>query len=225
MHYTDFHSHILPGADHGSDNLETSLYQIEKAISANVKYIFTTPHFYVDEDTIPKFISRRERCFNELQKAIDEKGYDIKLYKSCEVNLQLGLTKIDDLEKLCIENTKYMLLELPFDTRWDKWVYHAIDELRDRKIEPILAHIDRYDDDLLEPLFDYDVLMQVNAEGMQSFFKRKNIKRYIDEGFVCFLGSDVHQYGNNYELFNNTAKKLGSKIMSDFNKNAMNLFN
>ena len=32
----DFHSHILPRADHGSDSIETSLCQLESAAKAGV---------------------------------------------------------------------------------------------------------------------------------------------------------------------------------------------
>ena len=33
----DYHAHILPGCDHGSDGLATSLKQVEMAASAGVK--------------------------------------------------------------------------------------------------------------------------------------------------------------------------------------------
>ncbi|MEE3459824.1 MAG: CpsB/CapC family capsule biosynthesis tyrosine phosphatase, partial [Candidatus Faecousia sp.] len=40
----DFHAHILPGADHGSDGLETSLRQLALAEEAGVDTIVATPH-------------------------------------------------------------------------------------------------------------------------------------------------------------------------------------
>ena len=145
MGIADFHAHVLPGADHGSDSLETSLAQLRKAQAAGVDEIFATPHFYVDQNPIDKFLQRRERCFDELQNAIIQKNIPIKLHKSAEVTLELGLSKMPNLEKLCIENTSYMLLEMPIGIAWKPWVYASIDEMRDRGIEPILAHIERYD--------------------------------------------------------------------------------
>ena len=41
---TDFHAHILPGADHGSDGMETSLTQLALAEAAGVDTIIATPH-------------------------------------------------------------------------------------------------------------------------------------------------------------------------------------
>ena len=35
----DFHSHIIPGADHGSKSVEVSKKQLEIAANAGVKYI------------------------------------------------------------------------------------------------------------------------------------------------------------------------------------------
>lgn len=35
----DYHSHILPGCDHGSDGIKTSLKQIEMAKSVGIKTI------------------------------------------------------------------------------------------------------------------------------------------------------------------------------------------
>ena len=45
----DFHTHILPGADHGSDSVETTLRQLEFARDAGVKRLIATSHFLSDE--------------------------------------------------------------------------------------------------------------------------------------------------------------------------------
>ena len=180
MGIADFHAHILPKADHGSDSLSTSLIQLRRAKAANVDEIFTTPHFYVDQNPIDKFLSRRERCFDTLQNAAILHNIDIKLHKSAEVTLVLGLSKLPDLDKLCIENTRYMLLEMPIGEPWQPWVYSAIDELRDRGIEPILAHIERYDKASLERIFEYDIKTQINANSLfNGYFTRRRIKSYI----------------------------------------------
>ena len=223
MYYTDFHSHILPCADHGSDSIETSLYQLNEAKKARVDTIFLTPHFYVDIDSIDEFLIRRDKTFDELMNAVSKTNLQFNFIKSAEVNLQLGLTSIDDLEKLCIENTHYMLLEMPMNQNWNQWVYNSIDELRDRGIEPILAHIDRYDPKLVDPLFDMDVRMQVNASAFNSFFTKRRMMKYIDRGYVCFLGSDIHEHGHHYENFAKAAHYIGYDRMKAFNNYAKQL--
>lgn len=41
----DYHAHILPGCDHGSDSIETSLKQLGMASAVGIKTICATPHF------------------------------------------------------------------------------------------------------------------------------------------------------------------------------------
>ena len=48
----DYHSHILPGCDHGSDGIKTSLKQIEMAKSVGIKTICATPHFYPHKESV-----------------------------------------------------------------------------------------------------------------------------------------------------------------------------
>ena len=224
MGTVDFHAHILPGADHGSDSLETSLGQLKKATAAGVAEIFATPHFYIDQNPIDKFLTRRERCFDKLQNAVIRQNIPIKLRKSAEVTLVYGLSKLPDLEKLCIENTRYMLLEMPIGVPWRQWVYTSIDELRDRGIEPILAHIERYDKASLERIFDYDVKMQINAEALcGGLFTPRRIQSYISGGLIHFLGSDVHMNGKQYDSFSKAVNKLGDKTIRKFSENAINL--
>lgn len=224
MEIADFHAHILPKADHGSDSLDMSLSQLRRAKNAGVNEIFATPHFYVDQNPIDKFLSRRERCFDTLQNAAIQQNMGITLHKSAEVTLVLGLSKLPDLEKLCIENTRYMLLEMPIGVPWQPWVYSAIDELRDRGIEPILAHIERYDKKSLERIFDYDVKMQINARSLfMGYLTRRRILGYISNGLVHFIGSDIHKDGNQYDQLAKAAKILGRRTLNKFSENARDL--
>ena len=224
MGTVDFHAHILPGADHGSDSLETSLGQLKKATAAGVAEIFATPHFYIDQNPIDKFLTRRERSFDKLQNAVIRQNIPIKLRKSAEVTLVYGLSKLPDLEKLCIENTRYMLLEMPIGVPWRQWVYTSIDELRDRGIEPILAHIERYDKASLERIFEYDIKTQINANSLfNGYFTRRRIKSYISSGLVHFIGSDVHKDGRHYEQLSKAEKIIGRRTLNKFSENARDL--
>ena len=42
----DYHAHILPRCDHGSDGVETSLRQLAMAAEAGIRTVCATPHFY-----------------------------------------------------------------------------------------------------------------------------------------------------------------------------------
>ena len=63
----DYHSHILPGCDHGSDGIKTSLKQIEMAKSVGIKTICATPHFYPHKESVESFLARRQRTYEALK--------------------------------------------------------------------------------------------------------------------------------------------------------------
>ena len=150
----DFHAHILPCADHGSDSVSTSLKQISLAKKAGISTIIATPHFYMNSDSLDKFVERREKSYNLLTDAMKECGFNIDIFKASEVSLQVDLFKLEDLKPLCVEKTNFMLVEMPMNVYWTNWHYDAIDELIARGIEPIIAHINRYSSFYLEKLFE-----------------------------------------------------------------------
>lgn len=210
----DFHAHILPNADHGSKNIETSLKQISLARRAGISTIIATPHFYLNSDSIEDFIKRRDASYDELMQALQGTGLDdIKIVKASEVNLQVDLFQIKDFKPLCIDKTNYLLLEMPLNVAWTPWHYNAIDELIALGIEPIIAHINRYPTFALNKLFEKDVLFQVNVEAFDSFSSRMKMLKYFKNGNINLIGTDVHRFSlDTYELF----KKYNAKYPEMF---------
>lgn len=78
----DFHSHILPGIDDGSRDIEMSLRMLESSLRQGVTAIALTPHFYADNDTPERFLKRRDESFRELQRV---SGSRPRLLKGAEV--------------------------------------------------------------------------------------------------------------------------------------------
>ena len=44
----DFHSHVLPGIDDGSDSVATSLAMLAEMKAQGIEAVFATPHFYAN---------------------------------------------------------------------------------------------------------------------------------------------------------------------------------
>ena len=105
----DFHAHVLPAADHGSDSPETSKMQMALLSSAGVDTVVATPHFYPDLHTISDFTSTVDECV-ELIRNIENRP---RICLGAEVLYCSGLDTMDGLEKLCIRGTRTLLLELP----------------------------------------------------------------------------------------------------------------
>ena len=149
----DFHAHILPCADHGSQNIETSIKEVKRAVRAGIDTIIATPHFYKNKDNLSDFIKRRDESYDALIAALADYDIYMNIIKASEVTLQVDLFELDNLRPLCIEGTNYMLLEMPLNVNWTQWHYNAIDELIARGIEPIIAHINRYPSYYLKKIF------------------------------------------------------------------------
>ena len=47
---TDYHSHILPNIDDGSDSIKTSLKMIKMMKQQGIGIIVATPHFYMHRE-------------------------------------------------------------------------------------------------------------------------------------------------------------------------------
>ncbi len=222
----DMHTHILPGADHGSRSVEMSLSLIDAALSVGIDKIAATPHFYLSSgDSVTYFLEKRNRAFTRLLPALGERADKFELYLGAEVNLRLGLSEIDGLKRLCIGGSNIMLLEMPLDKVWRDWVFNEVSFIIDRhNIRPIIAHIDRYEPSQVAKLFDYFPLMaQINAESLMSFFGRRKILRYFDEGLVYALGSDVHCEEEAYLYYEKAVNILGDDRMSRINARSRRL--
>ena len=68
----DFHCHILPKMDDGSDSINTSLAMLREEHTQGVNRVVLTPHFYCEEESIEAFLQRRKKAFSALQTAISD---------------------------------------------------------------------------------------------------------------------------------------------------------
>ena len=108
----DFHAHILPGADHGCKDLSMSMHQLALAQKAGIDKIVATPHFYPQNESCADFLIRREKAYSQLLSQTKGKPLP-EVVLGAEVQLQLGLDRIENLDQLCIRGTNVLLLELP----------------------------------------------------------------------------------------------------------------
>ena len=214
--YVDMHAHILPCADHGSNSVETSLQQLEMAVAAGVDTVVATTHFYKHSDTVNEFLARRDAAFDVLCNAAPvELRKKLHIVLGAEVTLELGLEELEGLEKLCLGNTKNILIEMPSGL-WTPWVFSSLRcIMKDRGLRPIVAHVDRYfNNNLLNDLLDLDLPLQVNASSFEGFRSRRKIMKLVEDGSVHYLGSDIHGVSDEYESFAKAVKRLGDYMES-----------
>ncbi len=205
---TDFHAHILPGADHGSDGLETSLRQLALAEAAGIRMIVATPHFYPEADDYAAFLRKRERTFAQL---LANYHGSVRILLGAEVHVCVGLDHLRGLEEVCIPGTNVMLAELPLHNFPGSLTETFIRMTEDLEIEPVLAHVDRYDPTRIENLFSMGLRGQVNAEALCRRFGRRRFNSWIDEGFIAALGSDIHGTEVGYTEYLKAVEHLGPR--------------
>ena len=121
----DFHSHILPYVDDGSKDVQMSLDMLQKQREHGVDHVMLTPHFYPEHDTPEHFLAARSEAFARLQEACARQNDLPQLYLGAEVAYFRGISECEELHKLCLHDTKYVLVELPM-TRWEGQIYEEL---------------------------------------------------------------------------------------------------
>ena len=188
----DFHTHILPGIDDGSRDVEESLAMIGELSRQGVSGIAATPHFYANQSSPEHFLAKRKTAWDQLRPHLLAETPEIRL--GAEIQYFEGLHRYCGLEQFCIEGTKLLLIEMPQCT-WTTRMVSTILEVSTREdIVVLLAHIERYlpyrNERSIKAFRERGVLMQAST----SFFltRRWTAMRMLRKGQIHLLGTDAH---------------------------------
>ena len=200
----DFHTHILPGIDDGSRDIDMTEKMLRMEQSMGVSHIYATPHFYAHRRSIESFLERRDRALSKVR-ALPGYGDSLPaVTPGAEVYYFSGIGRAKQLEDLCIEGTNILLLELPF-AQWHSDVAKDISELMDRRgLRIVLAHLERYEQfqksrHVWDRLLDMPLTIQLNCEDIideGSIFRRNHMHKTSMELLSRYdnviIGSDCH---------------------------------
>ena len=194
MSVIDFHSHILPKADHGCNSESEAAKQLTLLHNAGVGTVVATPHFYPNRHTVSEFQKRTNDALDMLNQYGLPKGRP-QIALGAEVLICENIHKMPDFEKLCIHGTNIVLLEFPMNDTWSSSLFDTVYSILDSGFTVVLAHIDRYLPkhllDILE-LLDMGALAQINAPSVRKLRLKKHVLPFLyDERLVAF-GTDLH---------------------------------
>ena len=213
----DFHSHILPGIDDGSRNIEESVKLLDMMANDGVDIVVATPHFYAYQNSIDKFLSRRNKAYESLKPHLKEKHPKILL--GAEVLYDKSLISNPDLSKLCLEGTDYLLWEMPYSQITGEIIRDTETISASTNIKLMIAHIERYlsftSYDELAALMHLEVIGQINAVDLTSFKMRRRCKKLIDDGFVHILGTDYHRVNSGHALLGEAEEIIRTKFVPE----------
>lgn len=227
----DFHTHILPGVDDGSESVEQSLAMLRALAEQGVEEVVATPHFYANSESVDEFLERRNAAYEMLKESMDDSMPRVKL--GAEVRFYPGLETLTDINKLCIEGTNILLLEMPF-SRWSDYTVREVIKVSSyRGITLALAHIDRYlsfqESGTWRRFLENDILMQVNAGSFKRFFTGAKLMRMLRSGMIHMIGTDCHNQDDRAPNMDSASekivKKLGEDFLVDFSKRCCRLLN
>ena len=216
----DMHSHIIPGVDDGSRDIEITKRMLKEAALSGFTTIFATPHYFDNNS-----VNRKEMLahFKKIKSLAAASG--IELILGNEVYIQPELPQlVKDSTVSCMNDSKYLLMEIPRHNDIN-YFEDVVFELSLMGITPILAHPERYrivreDPEILYDFADKGVLFQLNSGSLLGDYGesvKKLAMKLLKQNVYQFMGSDAHHY-DRYKVYNQAVEIVIKKVGKDVAK-------
>ena len=206
----DLHCHILFDIDDGADTLSTSLRMCRIAAENGIERIAATPHV-TKLSNISKFIERRNERLDSLREAVDKAGIPVEICPGAEVYVSDDIFYADDLSKITLNNSRYLLVEFDFFGLSSDRFLKYLDEIYSMGLIPVIAHPERYshfqrDYNLVNYLSQRDVIFQINAVNLtrSAGYEENSLAHQMAlTGIATVIASDAHSsHGRSNDLMN-----------------------
>lgn len=222
--HTDFHTHILPGIDDGSRNIEMTEAMLRAELKQGIDTVVATPHFYADQESVDSFIVRRAAAYRAYLALKRENPELPQLLPAAEACYFRGIGRSENLTYLSPPGTNLLLLEAPF-SQWTRDFYMDVSQLLNvQRRRVILVHIDRFlkyqkDRATLHQIMELDIILQVNTEALQAFGGPRQFEHIRRFGKPIILGSDCHNLTSRKPDMSKgieiIGKKFGAEVMGE----------
>ena len=207
----DIHSHLIPGIDDGSPDMETTIILLKKFIDLGYKKVITTPHIMSDyyKNTPEIILSGLDKVNEEIIK----NNLDIEIEAAAEYNLEPEFEDLLEKNNLLTFGTEnYLLFELSFFDEPPR-LNEIIWKMREKGLSPVLAHVERYgywhkDYDKIEEMINRGVKLQVNIGSIIGAYGpevKKVAEKLIEDKVINFVGSDCH-HEQHLEMINHASR-------------------
>jgi protein-tyrosine phosphatase len=215
----DMHSHLLPGIDDGSPDLETSLKLILGMMELGFTKFITTPHIMWD-----MYRNDRDIILAKLElvrEAVQKEGLAVEINAAAEYFLDdhvAGLVKNN--EPLLTVSGNLVLTEFSM-----AYPSHSLkDVLFDMQMQgyqPIIAHPERYiyleqNKEFYEELKDIGCLFQLNILSLAGYYGKtvQELAQYLlKKGQYDLVGTDLHSFRHLDALQNPSLSAPLQKLM------------
>lgn len=195
---TDMHSHILPGIDDGSPDLETSIFLIKGLMDLGVKKSIATPH--VISDLYKNNSETITHALVALQSELRNQSIDYEVAAAAEYMLDSNFFEmLENNEKLLtlqdnIILTEFSYASMPADP--EKYSF----AIATAGYRPVLAHPERYayyhgNYKMYHRFVELGFMLQLNLLSFTGYYGKDAVKAahyMLKNELVSFLGTDMH---------------------------------
>ena len=206
--------------DDGSKDVKMSVKMLEAEIATGVHTIVATPHFYLSEQSLESFLSARNAAYEQLLPHAQK--LDTEIVMGAEVLYTHSLADID-MKKLCIGNTKYMMIELPYQKLSRNFIrsFHSFINSIYPDVIPVLAHAERYlnftDEESLYDVLNCDMIVQLNSGSFKMFSPHiKFMHNLVKHDMAHLLGTNCHNLTSRAPNMDIAYKALNKKFPGCF---------
>lgn len=192
------HSHLLPGLDDGSQNVEDSISYIKDLYTLGYRKFICTPH--IISDLYPNSRQTIEPAYQLLKQRLVEEGVPVEILFSAEFMVNIDFEDVISQNQLLpFGKEKYLLIEMSYLAPSPN-IKDVVFELIMKGYQPILAHPERYsyyhhNIELIEEFRESGCLLQLNLLSLTGYYG-KGVKRVADhlikQKMVSFAGTDLH---------------------------------
>lgn len=194
----DLHTHILPGVDDGSPDLQTSLEMARIAEADGISVMACTPHFMpgLYNNNTRDIRLRTNALANELRHA----GLKMELVVGADAHIRPDFVAcLKDGRLLTLNDSRYVLVEPPHDIM-PKHLEDMFFNIQMSGFVPVLTHPERLrwienNYGVICELARNGVWMQITAGSLTGRFGRRPhywSHRMLAEGLVSILATDAH---------------------------------
>ena len=199
---TDMHSHLLPGIDDGSEDLENSLELIRGMRQLGYKKLITTPHVLWD-----MYKNTHEIILEKLalvKDAVKKEGIDVEIHAAAEYFLD---EHVEELlrNKVPLLTIKDNMVLTEFSMAFPSMnIKEMLFEMEMQGYQPVIAHPERYtylekNKDFYRELKDIGCLFQLNILSLGGHYGRSvtELSHYLlKNNYYNLLGTDLHHSGH-----------------------------
>lgn len=223
---TDIHSHILPGIDDGSPDIETSLHLIQGLYDIGIRKSIATPHIIGDlyrntPDTI-------NTALEKVKAACIKAGINMELSAAAEYMLDdYFIELLKNKSPLLTLHKNILLTEISYSTPPGN-LQEITSGIISAGYKPVMAHPERYffyhrNYDQYYRLKEMGFHLQVNLLSLTGYYGngvKKAAKFIMEKNLANLVGTDLHHHQHLTALSNPKNRiiirqYLGDKVYND----------